>query len=124
MPKVPWSEFVIDSSTGHLVAGIVSGDNPPNLLSRLVASLVKHLEPKGEYALTVYRGTGTVEIHCAFRQQADADSFAASVQAVALGTHPGWVSQRTFILDVAAAHRIERTRDDLLRAQGMKPRRR
>jgi len=107
-----------------LVAGIVVGDNPPNLLSWLVGSLVKHRGPKGEYALTVYRGTGTVEIHCAFRQQADADSFAASVQAVAVDIHPGWLSQRTFTLDVAAAHRIERTRYDLLRAKEVKPRRR
>jgi hypothetical protein len=63
-------------------------------------------------------GTGTVEIHCAFRQQADADSFAASIQAVAVDIHPGWLSQRTFTIDVAAAQRIERTRDDLLRAKG------
>jgi hypothetical protein len=59
MPKVPWSEF--DRSTAHLVTGIVADDERPNLLSRLVASLVKHLEPKGEYALTVYRGMGTVD---------------------------------------------------------------
>jgi len=106
MPKVLWSEFMIDSSTPHLVAGIVMGDNPPNLLSRLVGSLVKHLEPKG------------------FRQKADADSLAASVQAVAVDPHAGWVSQRTFTLDVAAAQRIERTRADPLRAKGMRLRRR
>ena len=47
MPKVLWSEFMIDSSPRHLVAGIIVGDNPPNLLSRLVGSLVKHLGTQG-----------------------------------------------------------------------------
>jgi hypothetical protein len=99
-------------------------DNTPRLLSHVVASLMRQLEPKGEYALAVNRGMGTAEIHCAFGLQADADLFAASVQAVASESYSGWLSQRAFTLDVAAAQRIERTRDDFLRAKGMRPRRR
>jgi hypothetical protein len=122
MLKVPWSEITIDSSTTHLVAGVIADDKTANLVSRHVASLMNHLA-KGEYALTVSRGMGTAEIHCAFRQQTDADLFAASVQAVVVSDgHPGWLSQRAFALDDAAAERIKRTRDDFMRAKGTKPR--
>ena len=121
MPKVPWSEFVIDKSGAHLLVGTVTGDKTPNLLVRHVGSLMNHLA-KGEHSLTVNRSVGTAEIHCAFRQQAD--SFAASVQAMATDKYPGWLSQRAFTLDAPAAQRIKRMRDDLLRAKGTRPRRR
>src|SRR5215475_907846 len=88
MPKVPWSEFVIDKPAGHLL-----DDDTPNLLSRHLTSLMNYLA-KGVYAVTVSRDRGTAEIHCAFRQQADADLFAASVQAMASDNYPGWLSQR------------------------------
>jgi hypothetical protein len=122
MPKVPWSDLTLNSSTAHLVAGIVADDNTPRLLSHVVASLLRQLELKGEYALAVNRGMGTAEIHCAFRHQADADLFAASVQAMASDNYPGWLSQRAFSLDDAAIERIKRTRGELKRAKGMRPR--
>jgi hypothetical protein len=121
MRKVPWSDLTIDSSTAHLVAGIVADDNTPRLLIQIIASLMKHLELKGEYALAVNRGMGTTEIHCAFRQQADADLFAESVEAVASNNYPGWLSQRAFSLHDAAVERIKRTRDNLIRAKRMRP---
>ena len=123
MPKVPWSEFVIDKPARHLVVGIVADDDTPNLLSRHITSLMNYLA-KGLYAVTVSRDRGTAEIHCAFRRQADADLFAASVQAMASDNYPGWLSQRAFTLDDATAKRIKRTRDDFMRAKGTTPSRR
>jgi hypothetical protein len=124
MPKLPWSEFISDKSRAHLVAGIIADDNTPRLLIQIVASLVNHLELKGEYALAVNRGMGTAEIHCAFRQQADADLFAESVQTMASDNYPGWLSQRAFSLHDDAVERIKRTRDNLMRAKRMRPRQR
>jgi hypothetical protein len=50
-------DVTIDSSTAHLVAGVVADDKTANLVSRHVASLMNQLA-KGEYALTVSRGMG------------------------------------------------------------------
>jgi hypothetical protein len=111
---------------GHLIMGILDEDlsGAPRKGFDALAKLLRRLRFKGDYALTISRVKGRVEIHCAFRRQADADLFAASVQAVALDTYPGWLSQRAFTLDVATAQRIARRRDDLMRAKGMRPWRR
>ena len=60
--------------------------------------LVSKQEPAGDYVATLVRDTGRPEVHFAFSDEGDARKFAAAVKADAIGSHPGWASQRAFEL--------------------------
>ena len=63
--------------------------------------LARKQKPAGDYAATVVREAGWPEVYFAFADEADAQKFAASVQAESLGSYPGWASQRAFEMDSA-----------------------
>ena len=70
-------------------------------VQRVLERLVKKQKPAGEYATTIVRDTGSPELHLAFEHEEDARKLAFAVRAKAIGSYPGWASQRAFKLDGA-----------------------
>jgi hypothetical protein len=68
---------------------------------------VNEQKPAGDYAATLVRDAGRPEMYFAFKDEGDARKFAAAVKAEAIGSHPGWASQRAFELDSARLAEIE-----------------
>jgi hypothetical protein len=86
--------------------GPVGGDEL-TAVQAVLRRLVTKQEPAGDYAATLVRDTGRPEVHFAFRDEGDARKFAAAVEAEAIGSHPGWASQRAFALDSATLAELE-----------------
>ena len=125
MSRVPWHLFQ-DRLRAHLVVGaIVQSDGPVGgdeltAVQAVLRRLVTKQEPAGDYAATLVRDTGRPEVHFAFRDEGDARKLAAAVEAEAIGSHPGWASQRAFELDSARLAELEAS----LPAPRTRPRRR
>jgi hypothetical protein len=126
MSRVPWHLIQDRQLRAHLLVGsIVQSDRPIGAHELTAAQivltrLVTKQEPAGNYAATLVRDTGRPEVHFAFRDEGDARKFAAAVEAEAIGSHPGWASQRAFELDSARLAELEA----LLPAPRTRPRRR
>ena len=107
MSKVPWHLFQDSRQRAHLVVGaIVQANGPAGLNdSTVTLAVLRRLARKqklaGDYAATVVREAGWPEVYFAFENEADAQKFAASVQAEPIGSYPGWASQRAFEMDAA-----------------------
>jgi hypothetical protein len=107
MSKVPWHLFKERQHRAHLVVGaIVQADSPAGLsVSTAALAVLRRLarkqKPAGDYAATVVRAAGWPEVYFAFNDEADAQKFAASVQAEAIGFYSVWASQRAFEMDSA-----------------------
>ncbi len=80
-----------------------ANDLPDN--GRIALVRLEHLGPLGAYTVEV-REAGAA-VHCAFEKKADADHLASTVKARPLGHYSGWTTQRAFLLNRAAAKRIE-----------------
>ena len=102
MSRVPWHLFQDCQLRAHLVVGaIVQTDGPAGLNDSTAAlavlrRLARKQKPAGDYAATVVREAGWPQVYFAFNDEADAQKFAASVQAEVTGSYPGWASQRAF----------------------------
>ena len=112
MSKMPWHLIQSRHLRAHLVVGaIVQRDAPGGDELTDAQVVLRHLvneqNPTGDYAATLVRDAGRPEAHFAFRDEGDARKFAAAVTAEAIGSHPGWASQRTFELDSARLAEIE-----------------
>ena len=83
------------------------GGTELNAVRNLLSRVVRQQKPGDDYAATVVRDTGRPEVHFAFRDEGDARKFAATVEAEAIGSHPGWASQRAFELDRARLAELE-----------------
>jgi hypothetical protein len=55
----------------------------------------------------VVRESGWPEVYFAFNDEADAERFAASVQAEPIRSYPGWASQHAFEIDGAKLKELE-----------------
>ena len=126
MSRVPWHLIQDRQLRAHLVVGaIVRSDGPIGAheltaAQALLKRLVNKQKPAGDYAATLVRDTGRPEVHFAFRDEGDARKLAAAVEAEAIGSHPGWASQRAFELDSARLAELEAS----LPAPRTRPRRR
>ena len=83
------------------------GGTELNAVRNLLSRVVRQQTPGGDYAATVVRDTGRPKVHFSFVDEADARRFAAAVKAEAIGSHPGWASQRAFELDGAKLAELE-----------------
>jgi hypothetical protein len=107
MSRVPWHLFQDRQPQAHLVVGSIIQANGPAGLNDSTAALAvlrrlaRKQKPAGDYAATVVREAGWPEVYFAFADEADAQKFAASVQAESVGSYPGWASQRAFEMDSA-----------------------
>jgi hypothetical protein len=110
MPKVTWSEAMVRFPAGHLVVGILDEDlsGTPRKGYDALATLLRRLRPKGDYALTISRAKGRMVIHCVFENESDARRVSEALQADVIGRYPGWASQREFTLDGKTIQTIER----------------
>jgi len=111
MSRVPWHLFQDRQPRVHLVVGALGdaatdGDELTATLYVLMR-VIRQQKPAGDYAATVVRDAGRPEIYLAFEDEGDARKFAAAVKAEAIGSHPGWASQRAFELDSARLAEIE-----------------
>jgi hypothetical protein len=112
MSKIPWHLIQDRNLRAHLVvAAIVQPDALGGDELTEAQVVLRHLaneqKPTGDYAATLLRDAGRPEVHFAFRDEGDARKFAAAVKAEAIGSHPGWASQRAFELDSARLAEIE-----------------
>jgi hypothetical protein len=113
MSKVPWHLFKERQHRAHLVVGaIVQAARPAGLsVSTAALAVLRRLarkqKPAGDYAATVVREAGWPEVYFAFNDEADAQKFAASVQAEAIGSYSAWASQRAFEIDSAMIRELE-----------------
>ena len=112
MSNIPWHLIQDRHLRAHLVVGaIVQPDAPGGDELPEAQVVLRHLaneqKPTGDYAATLVRDAGRPEVHFAFRDEGDARKFAAAVKAEAIGSHPGWASQRAFELDSARLAEIE-----------------
>jgi hypothetical protein len=111
MARVPWHLFQNRQPRVHLVVGALGdaatdGDELTATLYVLMR-VIRQQKPAGDYAATVVRDAGRPEIYLAFEDEGDARKFAPAVKAEAIGSHPGWASQRAFQLDGARLAEIE-----------------
>ena len=74
---------------------------------QLLQRFITEQKPSSDYATTVVREAGRPEVYIAFENEGDARKFAAAVEAEAIGSHPGWASQRAFELDRARLAELE-----------------
>ena len=113
MSRVPWHLFQDRQPQAHLVVGSIIQANGPAGLNDSTAALAvlrrlaRKQKPAGDYAATVVREAGWPEVYFAFADEADAQKFAASVQAEPIGSYPGWASQRAFEMDSARIRELE-----------------
>jgi hypothetical protein len=113
MSRVPWHLFQDRQPQAHLVVGSIIQTNGPAGLNDSTAALAvlrrlaRKQKPAGDYAATVVREAGWPEVYFAFADEADAQKFAASVQAEPIGSYPGWASQRAFEMDDARIRELE-----------------
>ena len=113
MSKVPWHLIQDRQQRAQLVVGsivqsdeLIAGDEL-TAAQALLKRLVNKKKPVGDYATTLMRDTGRPEVHFAFRDEGDARNFAAAVKAEAIGSYPGWASQRAFELESARLAELE-----------------
>lgn len=104
MAERPWIDFLSGTPAGHLVSASVEPVRSPQHLGRLrrmLARLIRDDAPAGDFATSIVRPTGIVEIRCGFADKADADRFARIVGARAAPAESVWTSHRRFRLDAA-----------------------
>ena len=113
MSKIPWHLIQHRHLRAHLVVGAIVQPDAPIGGDELTEAqvvlrrLVNEQKPASDYAATLVRDAGRPEAHFAFRDEGDARKFAAAVKAEAIGSHPGWASQRAFELDGAKLAELE-----------------
>ena len=124
MSRVPWPIIKERQPRAHLVVATMEADClvGPDLKAaqQLLQRFITEQKPSSDYATTVVREAGRPEVYIAFENEGDARKFAAAVKAKAIGTHPGWASQRAFELDGARLAELEAS----LPAPRTRPRRR
>ena len=67
---------------------------------------MREQKPAGDYADTVVREAGWPEIYFAFANEADAQKFAACLEADPIESHPGWASRRAFEIDLVKVRQL------------------
>jgi len=113
MSRVPWHVFQDRQPRAHLVVGaivrVAGSDDGDELavMQYVLKRVVSNQKPAGDYAATVARDGGRPEAYFAFDDEADAHKFAAAVKAGAIGSHPGWASQRAFELNGGKLAKLE-----------------
>ena len=113
MSRVPWHLFKDRQPQAHLVVGAIVQANGPAGLNVSTAALAvlrrlaRKQKPAGDYAATVVREAGWPEVYFSFNDEADAQKFAASVQAEPIGIYSGWASQRAFEMDSTIIGELE-----------------
>jgi hypothetical protein len=111
MSRVPWHLFQDRQPRAHLVVGALvevatDGDELAATLN-LLKRLVRQQTLAGDYAATVARDAGRLEMYFAFDDEAEARKFAATLEAGPTGSYLGWASQRAFELDGAKLANLE-----------------
>jgi hypothetical protein len=99
-----WVDFIARYPEAHLVSARIEPIRPaPHLarLHRMLHKTIDQAQPASAFATTIVRLAGTVEIHCGFTQESDADSLTRLVQARPAPARAGWSSHRSFRLDAA-----------------------
>jgi hypothetical protein len=113
MSRVPWHLFQDRQPRAHLVVGalvqVAGSDDGDELAVTLfvLRRLVSKQKPAGDYAATVARDGGHPEVYFAFDDEADAQKFAAAVQAETTARYLGWASQQAFEVDGAKLRALE-----------------
>lgn len=108
MAKLTWRQFIDRHPIGHLLVGVVpeaetpaSGNWHLNLMAKLLAQLAK-----GQYALTMNRQHGALEVHCLFDEESDTKKIGDAVGARASRGDSPSGSQRSFKLDAGTCQII------------------
>lgn len=96
-----YEELVDEFPGAHLVVGIVGpvGRHFDRTLAPLLEQLIKAQRAKGAYGVGEIQVGDHLALHCVFELKADADRFAAAVQATTADRYPGFASQRQFLLN-------------------------
>jgi hypothetical protein len=76
-----------------------AADPDPRTAQVVLERLVRIQKPASYYATTVVRAAGRPEVHLAFEDKGDARKLAATMEAEATNTHPGWATEWTLQLD-------------------------
>jgi hypothetical protein len=94
--------------SAHLVVGIVGpvGSRHDRMLGRLFEQLIEVQGARGAYGVGEIQDGDHLALHCAFQCKADADRFAAALQATAVSRYPGFASQRQFLVSPAVLRAI------------------
>jgi hypothetical protein len=111
--KVPWHLFQERKPRAHLVVGAIFEANEPAGLADSTAALAvlrrlaRKQDPAGDYAAAVMRDAGWPEVYFAFNEEADAQKFAAAVEAEPIERLAGWASRRAFEMDATRIRALE-----------------
>lgn len=110
MARLSWLEFISRFPIVHLLVGVVSAaETPAN--SRKYADLVARLvawSTRGQYALTVDRQHGVLQVHCLFEEESDVRTISDVVGAQPCNGYLVSGSQRSFILDEVTRQSIRK----------------
>jgi hypothetical protein len=91
----------------HLVVGYVGLGDDVMWPTRLIRRLLETQRSQHFYAvMTTLEPKGPI-VRCAFEDRFDADRFADACSARYMSHHPGWESQRWFVLDAETTSAIE-----------------
>ncbi|HYD04974.1 MAG TPA: hypothetical protein VEC60_04575 [Reyranella sp.] len=97
-----------ETPQAHLVVGIVGpvGDRRDRTLGHLFEELIDAQGAQGAYGVGEVQTGDHLTLHCAFQLKADADRFAASLQATTVLRYPGFASQRQFLVSAGVLRAI------------------
>jgi hypothetical protein len=113
MSRIRWHLFQDRQPRAHLVVGalveVAESEHGDELAvaQYVLKRWVSKQKPAGDYAASVARDGGRPEVYFAFEDEADAQKFAAALEAEATAKYPGWASQRAFDLDGAKLRALE-----------------
>jgi hypothetical protein len=113
MSRIRWHLFQDRQPRAHLVVGalveVAESEHGDELAvaQHVLKRWVSKQKLAGDYAASVARDGGRPEVYFAFEDEADAQKFAAALEAEATAKYPGWASQRAFDLDGAKLRALE-----------------
>jgi hypothetical protein len=113
MSRIRWHLFQDRQPRAHLVVGalveVAESEHGDELAvaQHVLKRWVSKQKLAGDYAASVARDGGRPEVYFAFEDEADAQKFAAALEAEANAKYPGWASQRAFDLDGAKLRALE-----------------
>jgi hypothetical protein len=108
MPKTTWYELIAQCPWPHLVVASLPDETlfSAREAQQLLMRLLKKLQPRGEYAVTISRRSGQQEIVCGFGDILDATLAARTTGASTAGQPQGTRMRHSFVLDESAARKL------------------
>ena len=108
MPKTTWDGLISRFPSPHLVVASLPDETHfnANAAKQLLVRLLKKLPTRGEFAVTISRRSGQLEILCGFGDSSDANLAARTAGASTVSLSEELRVQHSFVLDEAVGRKL------------------